>query len=123
MASPIFAAGAPMLPRASNVGGFNAVDLIYLVIVVVVLFAPLLLGRAPSPPDTPDQGSEDGGGGSPPSPPPSPISPTGGIPLPDAQQARRRVRSHRPTLGRPRIRQRPAHPAPQRAPTRTPTRV
>ncbi len=61
MASPIFAAGAPMLPKASNVGGFNAVDLVYLVIVIVVLFAPLLLGRAPSPPESPDQGSDDGG--------------------------------------------------------------
>ena len=123
MASPIFAAGAPMLPRASNVGGFNAIDLIYLVIVIVVLFAPLVLGRAPSPPESPDQGSDDGGGGSSHGPRPSPISPIGGIPLPDAQQARLRLRSHRPAFHRTRVRERPAHPAPQRTPTRTPTRV
>jgi hypothetical protein len=110
-----------MLPRASNVSGFNALDLIYLVIVILVLFAPLLLGRAPSPPESPDQGPDDGWGGSSPTPRPSPISPTGGIPLPDAEHSRLRLRSHRPPLHRTRIRQRPAHPAPSRTPTRTPS--
>ncbi len=110
-----------MLPKASNVSGFNAVDLIYLVIVIVVLFAPLLLGRAPSPPESPDHGSEDGGGGSSPNPRPSPICPRGGIPLPDAEQSRLRLRSHRPKVHRTRVRQRPAHPAPRRTPTRTPS--
>jgi hypothetical protein len=85
-----------------------------LAVIASLMFVPALLYvRSGSPPGPP---GGDGGGGSGPDPPPSrPKAPTGGLPLPDAAQARARARDHiRPRLhdGGPR---RPAH-KPERTP-------
>ena len=85
-------------------------------IIPSVVFVPALLYHRPgsSPPDAPD---DDGGGGPGPEPPPArPTAPRGGVPLPDAEPSRRRVRDHnRVVFGGPRLR-RPAR-EPQRPPT------
>jgi hypothetical protein len=83
-----------------------------------LILTPALLsagtGSSSSPPNA--GGGDDGGAG--PRQPPSPSStPRGGIPLPDADQARGRVRDH----DRPGRRMRPRRPAPdpRRAPLPT----
>ena len=84
-------------------------------IIPAMMFVPALLYRRPgSSPDAPD---DDGGGGSGPEPPPArPASPRGGVPLPDAEPSRRRVRDHHPVvLGGPRLRR--AAREPERPPT------
>ncbi len=60
-----------------------------------LMFVPALLYRTPGS----SGGSDDDGGGGgrgPDRPPASPLKPRGGLPLPDAEQARTRVRDHRP---------------------------
>src|SRR5436309_221090 len=70
-------------------------------LIMAVLLGPACLPRSVlypdhgSPPDRPD--ADDSGGGTPPGPPTLPAVPQGGIPLPDADPARIRVRGH----GRP----------------------
>jgi hypothetical protein len=88
-------------------------------IAVVMAIAAVMLARRLffpgwDPPSGPSD--NDGGGGSgPPEPPPQPGSPRGGIPLPDAEQSRHRIRDHdRPD----RRRLRPRRPA--REPERSP---
>lgn len=82
-----------------------------------LLLSPALLfpPREP-PPDPPGDGGGGGGGGDgPPGPTVGPSAPSGGIPLPDAEQSRDRVRDHdRPD----RRRRRPRRPA--REPERVP---
>lgn len=92
-------------------------------VLVTVLVAPTLLPRnvlyPPPPPPSSDADDDDGGGRGPDKPPRTPEGPRGGLPLPDADPARVRIRDHRrpaPTRFRAR---RPAH-APERAPVRTP---
>ena len=60
---------------------------------VAVLIIPALR-EGPNLPPKPDSGSDDGGGWGPKRPPKSPDKPRGGIPLPDAVQARVRLRDH-----------------------------
>ena len=59
----------------------------------VLMFVPALLYRRPgSSPDMPDD--DDGGSPGPEPPPARPPTQRGGLPLPDADQSRRRVRDH-----------------------------
>ena len=94
---------------------------------LAIMLAPVLLPRTvlypdagEPPPERPD-GDDGGGPGPEPDPVRPPDTPRGGIPLPDAEPARIRLRDHdRPPLVPPRQR-RPARepaPAPRRAPTR-----
>jgi hypothetical protein len=80
------------MPGKPDVGGTDFVGLAYLVIVLAVIFLPILLGGPPPPPGSSDNGGDDGPG--PPDPPLRPCGPPDGIPLPDAQPARRRFRDH-----------------------------
>ena len=62
---------------------------------------PSLLFGGGGPPDGPDNGPGGGGGGRPVAPAPPP----GGVPLPDAEQPRLRIRDHgRLSLRKPRVR-------------------
>jgi hypothetical protein len=93
--------------------------LVMMAIPAFILLPALLF----NPPGSPPGGSgDDGGGPGPdPPPPPAPARPRGGIPLPDAEHARARVRDHvRPKL----IGRRPRRPAPEpaREPRRAPAR-
>jgi hypothetical protein len=72
--------------------GVNLPGLLGLAITLLFVFAPLLLGRKPSPGQPGDPPGDDGGGGPP--PPEPPRTPPGGIPLADARPARARLRSH-----------------------------
>lgn len=81
----------------------------------LILTPALLLSDADSSSGPSDA---DGGGGSEPGPPSRPSAPRGGIPLPDGEQARERVRDHdRPDRGP--LRKRAAR-EPKRAPLSTP---
>ncbi|HUJ34505.1 MAG TPA: hypothetical protein VLW51_04795 [Solirubrobacteraceae bacterium] len=106
IASPAFAQAAA--------NGFGA-------LAVVMAIAGLMLARrlfSPHwrPPPGPSDSDGGGGGGSAPREPPAPpTSPRGGLPLPDAEQSRERIRDHdRPA----RRRLRPRRPA--REPSRVP---
>jgi hypothetical protein len=92
--------------------------LVFLTIPALML-VPALLYRRPG--GSPDSSDDDGGGGSGPGPDPvPPPAPRGGVPLPDAEQGRLRLREH----GRRALRgRRPRRPArePVRSPQRTPS--
>jgi hypothetical protein len=60
-----------------------------------VLILPALRDRPDIPPHQSDPGSDDGWGRGPHRPPTPPDPPRGGIPLPDAEQTRVRLRDHR----------------------------
>jgi hypothetical protein len=103
------------MPTEPHVGGFNVVGVAYLVLVIAVIFLPVLVWRGSSSNDD-DDGRDEGRGGGPEPPSPRPPGPSGGIPLPDAEPARRRLRGYgRITDGRPpRSRRSSPHPAPGR---------
>jgi hypothetical protein len=91
--------------------------LLFVLGVIALMFVPRLLYRRSDP--SPGPPESDGGGGSGPGPsPPSPAAPRGGIPLPDADQARARVRDHHSPKLDDRKRRRPAH-EPRRTPAAT----
>jgi hypothetical protein len=102
------------MPGRPVAGGTDYLGLAYLLLVLVVAFAPLLMGRREPPPESDDPGP--GGGGGPPDRPPPPRGPTHGTPLPDAEPARIRLRDHVRLADRlpPRQRRRGAEPVPQR---------
>jgi hypothetical protein len=85
------------MPEPSHVGGVNLPGLLSLLLSLGVAFAPVLFGRRGPASEQDDGDNDDGGGGGPGGPPP-PSRPTGppsgGIPLDDAQPARKRLRSH-----------------------------
>ena len=85
-----------------------------------VLIIPALRDSPDFPPQRPDTGSDGGGGGGPQRPPAPQDSPRGGgIPLPDAEQARVRLRDHRKLREHlPGRERRPAR-EPERTPVRT----
>lgn len=93
---------------------------------VLMLVAPLLL-RWPKtdgqPPGGEDSDGDDGGGGGGPRRrrPEDPSTGPGGAPLPDAEQSRLRVRSHRLGRGQRPVRRRTQEPV--RQPIRSPSRV
>lgn len=109
------------MPRGSQVGGFDVIGLIPLLLVVAAVVGPLLFGRRGSPPGPLDDGSGDGGGGSGPPGAGPPGRPSGGIPLPDAAQADARLRGPHERLADlvRRRERRPAH-EPDRAPVTAP---
>jgi hypothetical protein len=75
-------------------------------------------GHPPGPPGG-DGGGDGGGGHDPPEPPTKPSPPRGGLPLPDAEQSRERVRDHdRPA--RRRVRSRRPVREPERRPVPAP---
>src|SRR5947209_20262273 len=88
-------------------------------IVAGILIIPALRDSPDFPPRPSDPGSDGGWGRGPALPPPPPASPRGGVPLPDAEQARIRLRDHRklPDLVPKRARR------PAREPDRTPVRT
>jgi hypothetical protein len=96
--------------------------LVFLTIPGLVL-VPVLLYRSPG--SSPDSSDDDGGGGrgpgSPPAPPPR--APRGGVPLPDAEQARTRLREHGRRAWEARRPHRGHRPArePDRSPVRAPS--
>lgn len=102
--------------------GVSATLLLTLVFLTIpgLMLVPALLYRRPG--GSPDSSDEDGGGGGGPGPPrpARPPRPRGGVPLPDAEQARTRIREHgRRLTGGRRVR-RPAR-EPVRRPVRTPS--
>jgi hypothetical protein len=86
---------------------------------VVVLMIPALRDGSDPPPRPPDGGSDDGWGNDRRRPPSPRDLPGGGIPLPDAEPARVRLRDHERLRERlPRRQRRPAR-EPERRPVRT----
>jgi len=113
-------ANLSLVPGKSQFGGEDLAGLLYLVIVLVVLFLPVLLGRRSSPPGRPDSDSEDGWGKGPSQPPRiPPDAPRGGLPLRDAEPARVRLRNRDRHTNRTPARDR----RPAREPDRTPVRT
>jgi hypothetical protein len=92
-------------------------------LLVTVLLLPVLLPRRilyPADGDSPadDSGDDGGGGRGPhPEPPKPPDAPRGGLPLPDAQPARIRLRDHGRRVLTPHRQRRPAR-EPERSPRR-----
>jgi len=85
-----------------------------------LLLSPALLfppsDHLPGPP-----GGHGGGGDDPPEPPNTPNAPRGGLPLPDAEQSRERIRDHdRPDRRRRNLRPRRPAREPDRRPTPAP---
>jgi hypothetical protein len=99
-------------------------ELMQPLVLLTVALAPVLLPRRmlypnPDPPPSGPDGGDGGGGDGPPRQPTPPEGPRGGIPLPDADQARVRFRGHgRPALTR--LRPRRAAGEPERSPARGP---
>ena len=93
-------------------------------VVVVLVIAAIMLARRlffpgwDSPPGPSDNDGGGGGGSGPREPPAPPGAPRGGMPLPDAEQSRQRVRDHdRPD--RRRLRPRRPSREPERMPSPT----
>jgi hypothetical protein len=106
-----------------GLGSGVSVGLLNLGIVIVLVLAPLLLYRRGHRPGPPDSDSGEGWGNGGPEPPRTPPDrPAGGIPLPDAEQTRIRLRG----IGRlaDKLPTRPRRPArePDRRPAPEPER-
>jgi hypothetical protein len=92
MAALVGVAHQRVLPIPDDGAGKELLTLLFLVGVIALMFVPgLLYGPSDASPGASE--SDDGGGGPGPEPP-SPDRPLGGIPLPDADQARARARDH-----------------------------
>jgi hypothetical protein len=99
------------------IAGMHALGLVC----AAVLIIPALRDNPDFPPRRSDPGSDDGWGRGPDRPPTPPEAPRGGIPLPDADQARVRLRERgRLADGYPKRQRRPAR-EPDRTPVRTRT--
>lgn len=112
---------APHMPPPTNVpvSGFDVVPVVFLGVVLAVVFLPAILGRPAPKPDPPESDGDDGPGWGPPRPPSRPDPPLSGLPLPEAEQSRLRLRDHeRP--GR-RVMRRRSVRHPDRSPPRVPT--
>ncbi|MGZ4203653.1 MAG: hypothetical protein ACXVRH_16515 [Thermoleophilaceae bacterium] len=83
------------MPQPSDMGGFNLVGLLFLVVVLLLAFGPILLGRGGSSPGQSDSDSDDGGGGGPRRPRTPHDLPGGGLPLSEVTQSRLRLRGPR----------------------------
>ena len=82
------------MAHAPQIGGVNVAGAVYLALVLLVVFFPLLLRRHGQAPGESDGGSDSGGGGGGPRKPPVPPNPPGpGIPMDDAQPAPVRLRA------------------------------
>lgn len=89
---------------------------------VALLLYPALKDSPVRPDQRSDGEGEDGWGGGPKRPPSPPAPPRGGIPLPDAQPARVRLREHGRLGERLPTRERRPTREPVRRPVRTPHR-
>jgi hypothetical protein len=89
---------------------------------VAVLMIPALRDGPESPPRSSDGGSDDGWGNRPRRPPSPNDLPGGGLPLPDANPARIRLRDHERLRERLPVRQRRPAREPARQPAREPVR-
>ncbi len=72
----------------------NLAGLAYVCCVWALVFVPVLVARRRLPPGSSGGDGDDGGGRGPREPDPPPGRPTGGLPLPDAEPARVRLRGH-----------------------------
>jgi hypothetical protein len=125
--SPLVALFALMVasPRLAQVvaNGFGALAVIMAIGGVMLarrLFSPRW--RPPPGPADSDGGGGGGGGSGPREPTVPPGAPRGGLPLPDAEQSRERIRDHdRP--GRRRLGPRRPAREPERSPVRRPVRT
>jgi hypothetical protein len=117
MAALVGIARQRVLPLPDDGPGKALLSLLLFVGFIALMFVPGLLYR---PPDrSPGPSESDGGGGTrPKQPPPSLDGPRGGVPLPDADQARARVRDHQRPKFADRKRRRPTH-EPRRTPATT----
>lgn len=88
----------------------------------LVCIAVLMIPALREPPDPPwnAEGGDDGWGNEPRRPQAPPRSPLGGLPLPDAQPARVRLRGHERLADTVPARERRPSREPQREPSRTP---
>jgi hypothetical protein len=106
------------MPEPSQIAGNNLPGLLALLIVVGIVLLPVLLSRGGQRPSSDHDAGEDGGNG-PRRPHDRPDAPVGGggIPLDDADPARRRLRDHH---GRSIGGRRTVHRRPAREPKRSP---
>ncbi len=86
---------------------------------VALLMIPALRDRSDTPPWWQEDGSDEDWRHGPKEPPKPPTPPRGGIPLPNAGQARVRLRDHGRLADHYRSRQRRAPREPDRTPVRT----
>jgi hypothetical protein len=107
------------MPGKSQSGGVDIGGLVYLGVVLLLMFLPMILGRRNSPPGGSDSDSDDGWGRGPSGPRRPPDPPRGGIPLRDAEPARVRLRGHDRLMDRLPARERRPSPEPARKPVRT----
>jgi hypothetical protein len=108
------------MPGKSQSGGVDIAGVVYLGVVLLLMFLPMILGwRRNSPPGGPDSDSEDGWGRGPSEPRLPPDAPRGGIPLRDAEPARVRLRGHDRLMDRAPARDRRSAPEPARKPVRS----
>jgi hypothetical protein len=116
MAALVGVARQRALPLPDDDTGKGLLTVLFVLGVIALMFVPGLLYRRLDP--SPGPTESDGGGAGPGPPRRSPDGPRGGVPLPDADQARARVRDHHtPKLDDPKPR-RPAH-EPRRTPAST----
>jgi hypothetical protein len=108
------------MPKASHLGGYDPVALLYIAILfAAALFVPALIARFVFSPESSDSDSdEDGGGGGPRRPPTMPNPQPGGLPLNDAKPAPVRLRDDRRLAQRLPARQRRSAREPARRPVR-----
>jgi hypothetical protein len=102
------------------VSGVNLPELLYVVFVLAVAFAPVLFARRRPSSGESDSDGDDGGWGGGPPPRTPPESPRGGIPLDDAEPPRIRLRGHERLTDQARTRARRPSREPDRRPARTP---
>jgi len=86
-------------------------------VMCALVLTPAILFPESGPSSDPPPGGDGGGGDHRPEPPTEPSAPRGGLPLPDAEQSRERVRDHdRPSRRRVRLRRPAREPGPLPAP-------
>jgi hypothetical protein len=109
----------PHMPARGHVSMELFVVLWLVVVPAALLLTAVLWGRRGSPPGRSDPGSDDGRGRGPELPRTPPDAPRGGIPLPDAEPSRARIRDHGRLADRVPARQRRSTRDPERRPART----
>ena len=84
------------MPKPSDYNGVNLVGLVFLLVILALVFAPMLLGRGGSSGQGESDTDEGGGGGGGPRRPRTPHDlPGGGVPLSEVKPARVRLRGPR----------------------------
>ena len=116
MAALVGVAHQRVLPLPDDDAGKELLTLLFFLGVIALMFVPGLLYRRSD--RSPGPSESDGGGAGPGPPRPAPDGPRGGVPLPDADQARTRARDHHTPKLDDRKRRRPGH-EPRRTPAAT----